>query len=210
MKKRLLLMLAAVAVAVPLWATAQAPDVLKLDGKTYDLFSNPLEAFLATNAKRLPQSEVMSSALWRGYIATFAIRDKKLFVDDVRILARGETKFRSVMKELFGDAAPHPAEWFTGHLIVPTGKLVNYVHLGYGSTYSAYTIATVIKGDVREIRTMDREQFEAFRRAQFAAFKKTPEYAERAANLSKNGDPSVEPFLFESAAADYLARIFEP
>ena len=54
---------------------------------------------------------------------------------------------KSVLKALFGDDASRVATWFTGHLIVPTGEIVNYVHMGYGSTYSSYIVVTVVPGD---------------------------------------------------------------
>lgn len=72
---RLVLLLLAVATAVPLGATAQAPDVLKMNGKTYALTTNPLRPVLASIRERLPKAEVVSSGLWRGYIGHWAIRD---------------------------------------------------------------------------------------------------------------------------------------
>lgn len=130
--KRLPLLLLSLAIAARLGATAQAPDILKIGDRTLLVTSNPLEPFLAANPGRLPEAEVMSTGLWRGYIATWSVRDGRLFVDDVRVPTKAymdsdapESKqFRSVLKPLFGDDVPHVATWFTGHLIVPTGEMV--------------------------------------------------------------------------------------
>lgn len=209
--KRTLLFLLAMAAALPAWATAQAPEVLKFEGNTYSINTNPLEPWLAAHPRALPKSEVISSGLWRGYIGTWAIRDGTLFLEDVRILT-SDDRDRSVMKEMFPGGAPQPAAWFTGNLIVPTGKLVKYVHMGYGSTYASYMIATVSKGTVRQIRTMNANEFEAFRRAQFEAFKKTPEYRKHLETVrkgeSKTSDDFDEQFLFQFASEEYLSRIF--
>jgi len=216
--KRTALALLSLAVAFPLWATAQAPDVLTIDGKTYNLQSNPLEPYLAAHEGKMPRPEVSSTGLWRGYIATFALRDGHLYVDDVKMPTKAymhadapeEKQFKSVMAALFGDAAPHIATWFTGNLVVPTGELVRYVHMGYASTYSSYLVVTVIGGEVRERREMNEAQFESFRRAQFAAFQKTPEYAKHVAGLRKGGESEkgIDDFLFVYAGAEFLSRIF--
>lgn len=218
--KRTALFLLAIAVALPLWATAQAPDILKIDDKTYGIHTNPLEPYLLANPARMPKAEVSSSGLWRGYIATWSLREDRLFLEDVRMPTKAYMKpngseseaFKSVLKALFGDSAPRVATWFTGHLIVPTGEIVKYVHMGYGSTYSSYMVVTVIKGEVRERRNLNQEEFETFRRAQFAAFKKTPEYAQLLAEAKKGGDPMpdkmTEDFVFQFASEEYLSRIF--
>jgi len=40
------------------------------------------------------------------------------------------------------------ADWFSGELRVPKGKLLQYVHMGYGSSYEQELIITVDKGVV--------------------------------------------------------------
>jgi hypothetical protein len=219
--KQAALFLLSIAVASPLTATSQAPDILRMNGKTYYIHTNPLKPVLATNPDRLPKPTVVSSGLWRGYVATWAVRDHHLFLEDVRVPtekymdadAPESAQFRSALKDLFGDGAPRVATWFTGHLIVPTGDIVEYVHMGYGSTYSSYVVVTVIKGEIHKQRDMSRVDFERFRRSQFAAFKKTSEYAKARAEAKRGDDPMsdemTEQFLFQFASEEYMSRIFE-
>jgi hypothetical protein len=218
--KRAVLCVIVLAMAGAAFGTAQAPDILKYNGKTYYIHSNPLAPFLRSAKVELPESGVVSSGLWRGYIATWAIRDNKLYLDDVGIPTRAyidsdapeEKRFRSAMNHIFRNTEPKVATWFTGNLIVPTGELVEYVHMGYGSTYSSYMVATVVKGAVRQLRNMNREQFDAFRRSQFEAFKKTPEYSKSRIEANKGDDPMsdelVEQFLFQFHSEEYMSRIF--
>jgi hypothetical protein len=218
--RRVALFLLSIAVARTLGATAQAPDILKIDGKTYFIHTNPLGPVLATNGDRLPKPAVISSGLWRGYIATWAVRERRLFLEDVRVptekymdsSAPESAQFSSALKDLFGDSAPRVATWFTGHLIVPTGRIVEYVHMGYGSTYSSYLVLTVVKGEIQNQQDMNRVDFEKFRRRQYAAYKKTPEYAKARAETKKGDDPMsdemAEQFLFQFASEEYMSRIF--
>jgi hypothetical protein len=220
--KQLVLLLLSIAVACPLGATAQAPDVLKIDGKTYYIHTNPLSSFLLAHPGRLPESAVVSSGLWRGYIAKWSVRESRLFLDDVSVPTEAymdsdapESKqYQSALPHLFGDPAPRVATWFTGHLIVPTGEMVEYVHMGYGSTYSSYMVLTVVKGAIQKRREMTGAEFEKFRRAQYEAFRKTPEYAKELAEAKQGSQPMsdelTEKFLFQYASEEYLSRIFEP
>ena len=99
-------------------------------------------------------------------------REDRLFLDDVKVLTKARLDrdapesehYRSVLKTTFGDDKPRVATWFTGHLIVLTGELVGYVHMGYGSTYSSYLILTVVEGKVQRQRKLDTTAFQKFRR----------------------------------------------
>lgn len=85
---RLALVLLAFVLAGPLGATFQKPDLLEIDGKTYDIHTNPLASFLAANPGRLPEPQVMSTGLWRGYIATWTVEQNHLLLKDVRMLTK--------------------------------------------------------------------------------------------------------------------------
>src|SRR5215470_17076950 len=124
-------------------ATAQEGDVLLLDGKAYRIYTNPLDPYLQDHPKALPEATVVSTSLWRGYVATWQIEDGRLLLVDVRILKSvrkpGEkdwsSELSSVMSTMFPGQKKILASWFSGHVIVPNGKLVQYVHMGYASTY---------------------------------------------------------------------------
>lgn len=213
--KRLTPLLLSLAIALPLGATAQAPEILQFGSKTYYIHTNPLTPVLLEKPDRLPEAGTVSSGLWRGYIGSWSIRRNRLMLEDVKVPTEHymdsdvpeEKQFRSAMKPLFGTSEPQMATWFTGNLIVPTGEMVRYVHMGYGSTYSSYMVLTIVKGVVEKRQDLNQEEFEAFRRKQYAAYKKTPEYAEAKAE-TKGGDS--EEFLFQFASEEYLSRIFEP
>ena len=39
------------------------------------------------------------------------------------------------MEKIYGRKAPIPATWFTGSIDLPDGKQLEYVHMGFASTY---------------------------------------------------------------------------
>ncbi|HUR80941.1 MAG TPA: hypothetical protein VM733_09255 [Thermoanaerobaculia bacterium] len=213
--KRAFALLLMLACALPLRATAQRPDEIRIAGTAYELVSPPDIPMLRDHPERMPKAMTMMTSLWRGYVATWAIRDNRLFLDNVRIptdknfeyKAPESKRWQPVMEDLFGNAAPRVADWYTGNLVIPTGEMVKYVHMGFASTYSSYVVATVVKGEVRQQRDMNAKEFDAFRRTQFAAWKKTPEYAKALEELNEPDVAKAEEFLFLYASGQYVARV---
>ena len=68
------------------------PDKIIYDGKEHKLHSNPLEVYFEKFPDKKPKSEIRSSALWRGYVATFEFEDKSLYLKDIKIMVRKETE----------------------------------------------------------------------------------------------------------------------
>lgn len=222
------------ALAVPTFvqATSQAPDVVIVKGTSYSLFTNPLTPYLFDHPGLLPESAVEMSNNWRGYIAEWEFRSGQLVLVDVSVLFRQDPQYgvsaRNRYQSVFSEMFPHQetvlADWYTGHLIIPTGKLVNYVHSGYGSTYTSYAIARVANGTITKIWSTDLKGFKSFREAQFNKFRKTDEYAKLLAMAMEDStvailaDPfgdgelskrKAERYLRSALAEHYLSVVFE-
>lgn len=78
------------AVSVPVWATSQAPDRIRIEGQEHTLLGNPLEAlwqgesrFLRPDFQERPAFG-HSTANWRGYVATFEVADGKLWLVSIK------------------------------------------------------------------------------------------------------------------------------
>ena len=134
-------------------ATAQIPDQIIIDGRTERLFTEPLQGAFHIN-KRLETNigEYMSpgycSASWRGYVATWEVRNDELFLVKV-VVDPCSDKIPVPLNKLFSDSTTHiKAIWFTGILKVPQGKQIEYHHMGYESRYESYLYLEVEKGNV--------------------------------------------------------------
>ncbi len=191
------------------FSTAQYPDKIIYQGKEYSLHSNPLESFFEKHPERKPRGGVMSTALWRGYVATFEVRDGQLFLKDIEIQVQDSTStdfdtvWKSVRAKVFPNQAEIKIDWLSGLLVIPHGKLVNYVHMGYGSTYENYILLEVDKGDVKQERKYGHKEYAKFRERQFQAFRETPEYRDMKAKLMEKG--SSEEFV-DSFLRDFVIQ----
>lgn len=168
------------------YGTAQVPDCLIYKGKTYDLHNNPLEAYFEEHPKKRPEGDVSSTALWRGYIATFEIQDQLLILKDIQIQVyehrdgREEwmpnVTLKSVLKEVFPEGGTLKIDWCTEILVLPSGKLKDYVHHGYASTFEQYLLFEVKAGRLIQSKSFDTTGYLAFKKQQFERFKTKAAY----------------------------------
>ncbi|RTZ96680.1 MAG: hypothetical protein DSY90_09750 [Deltaproteobacteria bacterium] len=129
--------------------TSQVHENLILDGKKTSMaFCPPLPENDARVAE-LPDGRIsggdifFSTACWRQYIGTWEIRDNKFYL----VKLKGKYRLKS--------KTPVLAEWFTGTLRIPRGKILEYVHMGYGSVYEKELHIKIRNGIVIKTRTID-------------------------------------------------------
>ena len=152
--------------------TAQIPEKLQMNGETLTLCSEPLEGYFATHGE--PSFAVNCTALWRGYVGTWEIRDARLFL--VGIEADYQDGAPATLASLFqGEAERIFARWFTGTLRCPRGGELEYVHMGYGSIYEEDLLLKIEQGNLvgQEVHvngTAAHNARQGFRPAAFTTF----------------------------------------
>ena len=114
--------------------TAQVSEKLLYEGKSIFLFSEPLALYLMQNQIRFTSPH---TANWRGYVGTWEIIEtegvERLYL--VGIEAHKDYETILTLPDVFPGFDKVFAHWFTGELRCPQGDLVEYVHMGYASTY---------------------------------------------------------------------------
>ncbi len=133
--------------SVSAFATAQFPDYLVYNGETVSIFSNPLESFFSEQNPR-PDNlfRYSCTACWRGYVATWEVKDGKLYLVKAIEGTCDSNAPEIDMSKVFGRKLPVEATWFSGVLRIPRGELLSYVHMGYGSVYEKELILTFKNG----------------------------------------------------------------
>jgi len=171
-------------------ATAQFPDKLIYGGKEYSLHTNPMETYFSKHPDKKPDSGVSCTALWRGYVATFEIKEKELLLTDIEVIVvskdehgKSDWDFKSVKNKVMPESDRLKADWFSGILVLPHGERVKYVHMGYESTYSNYILLEIKKGELTNELSFDHKQLEEFKKQQLQAYKRTKDYRKQAEEL---------------------------
>ena len=111
--------------------TIQAGDILSYQGKKTTIATEPLKIYLET------RSDVSfiykTTALVRGYIGTWEIKNKKLFL--VSLLGFIENKEQVDLNYLFPNETEVFANWYSGEIRIPEGELLKKINVGYASVF---------------------------------------------------------------------------
>jgi hypothetical protein len=124
--------------------TAQIPETLILDGQELAMCSEPLGDYFRFSGTRPALAETCT-ALWRGYVGTWEIRDDRLYL--IGIAGEYQDGSPVTLDSLFpGYPERVFAHWFSRTLRCPRGGQLEYVHMGYGSVYEEDLLLHVERG----------------------------------------------------------------
>ena len=122
--------------------TIQAGDILSYNGEKTTIATEPLKPYLKT------RSDVSfiykSTALVRGYIGTWEIKSKKLYL--ISLLGFVNNNEKVDLNYLFPNKIEVFASWYSGDIRIPEGEQLKKINLGYASVFEKDRILTFIEG----------------------------------------------------------------
>lgn len=127
--------------------TAQAGEKLVYEGIEYHMASEPLYPYLQANNLSFVSP---NTSCWRGYFGSWVIKDDKLFLVGLKAYLKGYKEVE--LDYLFPGQTEVFADWFSGKLRVPVGKLLDYVHMGYSSMFEEDMYLIFQQGVLKEKR----------------------------------------------------------
>lgn len=148
-------------------STGQIPDYMIYNNDTIPIFSNPLEQYFEKTGKRNIielKNNSIGTDCWRGYKAIWKLKSDSLFL--VAITGCHYAKDcldpnNADLQKMFGDEYKKGhvfASWFSGEIIAPKGKLIQYVHMGYASIYEEEQYFRFKNGILRKIKTKSNKK----------------------------------------------------
>jgi len=84
-----------------------------------------------------------STACWRGYQGTWEIKNGQFYLVGLRGRLRLQGK------------EPLLADWFSGVLRIPSGEILQYVHMGFGSVFEEEVHVKIVSGKVVALRVIN-------------------------------------------------------
>lgn len=133
------------------FATAQIPDYLIFKGDTIPIFSNPLEKHLKANNITTLTGLVgcNSTNCWRGYKAIWHLENDSLYLVRITSCCESKSENDADLRKIFGEKYRNGkvfAYWVNEKIMSPQGRLIEYVHMGYLSTYERELHFTFVNG----------------------------------------------------------------
>mgnify|MGYP000588961918 CR=1 FL=1 len=133
--------------------TAQMAEILYYEGDKISMCSNPLSQYFSMAGVE-STFESNCTALWRGYIGTWEIVEERLYLTVLKgILNNGDEACLSSVFPDFPDRVF--AHWYSGTIRITQGRLLEYRHAGYASTYERDLFFDIEKGLVTETRVQE-------------------------------------------------------
>lgn len=140
--------------------TLQYSERIILDGQPRSLFAYPLDDFLELNDIDVKDYvSVLTTANWRSYVGTWAIKDSALYLVHFCIAEVEEHPAPPELLRKFQTAAscksfPIKADWYSGKLRVPVGRLKYYKNQGFW-WYEQERVIRLAKGTVFSDQLID-------------------------------------------------------
>lgn len=152
---------------LPLKATGQSGDVIRLEGEEWVLMAKPIgyDSLLCRRmGDFLPENVSRSTGNYSGYTAFWEVRDGYLCLQRVEadvyeeVGKKKSTRVYEVkdLQPIFAAycrAGTIQARWFSGELRAGKGDLVRYVHDGFDRNMETEQVLTVRNGKVLETQT---------------------------------------------------------
>jgi len=134
--------------------TAQAFEILIINGEIHKMAMEPLESYFK-QLKSKPMFEAPNTALWRGYIGKWELKEDKLYLIEFNGIIEGYVNVD--INFIFPGQPSVFADWFTGEIRIPQGKLIDYVHGGFLSEYENDLFLNFTNGELTGSRTVKNE-----------------------------------------------------
>ncbi|MPR32714.1 energy transducer TonB [Salmonirosea aquatica] len=134
-------------------ATGKASDKLVKDGDTLTLLTKPLDKLLFVDSlwyktdKKPEFSRVIDC--WTGYTAIWTLEGRELFLTAIESCTRTDEHFQADLSVLFGSQVKNGkvrADWVSGELVIPVGKLLRYFETPSMSYYEGERVLTMQDG----------------------------------------------------------------
>lgn len=124
--------------------TAQASDSITYNNKRTGMGTEPLRDYIPY--LNIPHRFVSPSTFCnRGYFASWAVNNNKLFLVDFTCWILDYQKVEGLDYIFPGEDVVF-AHWFSGEIRIPLGEMVAYVHGGYASAHEGDKYLTFEKG----------------------------------------------------------------
>lgn len=149
--------------------TMQFRDLLIYENKEYDLTATLLSKYFITYPEKTIKTKYSVTALYRGYVATFEIRNNLLFVNEIEQLVGKNLRFKRVKKFDYQQYC----NWFSGFVRI-LDRNQNYYN-EFDKTIP-YVFLEFNEGCLVKKHDFTYESYKAFKDVRYEKFKLTDKY----------------------------------
>lgn len=188
--------------------TQQIRDKLIYEGETYDINQEILERYFRAFPEKKPEVKGILTSLWRGYVATFEIQEKQLFVKKFEMLAPPDLHFEERELDFLGMPG-NKFSWYSGLIRIDDYKGI----WNREEADATFEYLEIYKGDLLRKRVMNYDELQAFKEKQYAYFKTTLFYEQAKAAIRKSNpnvrEERIEEIIRQGLLNWYTRELFD-
>jgi len=198
----------------------QRPDRFVYEGKEYRTNSREcpyarfiMEVYFKQHPEKRPKSGLMSTALYRRYVATYEITESQLTLNDIQIrTAYDPDEWESFRDSILTDESALIIDWFTGVIVLhPFDELVDgkrRTSLSLNEGDIETILLQIEDGNLTCVRKFAVGEYKHFKEQQLEAFKKTEKYEETVREILARGtEPEQVDIVINNFLMFYSGRI---
>ncbi len=165
-------------------------DRISFNKRNYPLLTMPLDQYFLENPAVSPNSPAPSTLKERLYRAYWNIENHQLMLSQIEGARDGAPL--GLARSL-----PQMAKWYSGLLVIPTGRELYFDLNGEAVSFSNYKLYIVHNGNIIQEKSMSYEEYEEYKKLQFQQFKQTKEYQDMRQSLMEYGlDGNLDEYIF--------------
>lgn len=190
------------------------PENIIWNGTSYPYRYHHMEQYFRYYPDKRPVPNIDTTIVNRNYIASFEVKDKKFFLNNIYIDGRNpKTKDVSVLAELNKKDEPMFLSWVSGLFDIGLGTEKFRPNDSLTPIYDAYIVFEVQKGNIGRTETFTYNQLKLFKEYQYKRFKTTQDYQRLYRRLVYNGMTEFEAtshiyeFILFYSKSNFLRKI---
>ena len=198
----------------------QRPDRFIYEGKEYRTNSREcpypqfyMEAYFKQHPEKRPKSGLMSTALYRRYVATYEITESQLALNDIRIRTGYDPdKWESFRDTIVTGDCALIIDWFTGVIVLhPFDELIDdkrRTSLSLNEGDIETILLQIEDGNLTCVRKFAVGEYKKFQERQFMEFRKTDKYKQAVKErLERGTEPAHVDIVINNFLMFYSGRI---
>lgn len=165
-------------------------DRISFNKRSYPLLTMPLDQYFLENPAVSPNPPAPATLKERLYRAHWNIENCQLILSQIEGARDG-------IPLGLARSLPQVAKWYSGLLVIPTGRELYFDLNGEAVSFSNYKLYIVQNGNIIQEKSMSYDEYEKYKKLQFQQFKQTKEYQDIAQSLIEYGlDSNLDEYIF--------------
>jgi len=117
------------------------------------------------------------TACWRGYVATYEIKNFELLLKEVSLIHSEEENEKDIfLNGLFNDLKKQKLTWLNCIIVLYKNKIIGEFNIPELNSYEEYELLEIKNGNLTDFKILSQDEYRQFKEEQYACFINSEDY----------------------------------